>query len=79
MTVIDNRTKNKSVDFAAVKYGIAFEYEKDFYIKTNDGLIVNDNFTNAVNLKSGILCKFGDMEKVRLVNASIVINDTEEE
>lgn len=78
MEVIDKRIKNKLIDFGAVKYGVAFEYEKDFYIKTNDSLVIGDNFTNAVSLKSGILCKFGDIEKVRPVNASIVIDESED-
>ena len=31
-------------------------------------------FMNAVSLKNGTLYKFDDLEKVKLVNASIVIN-----
>ena len=79
MKVIDNRTEAASIDFIDVKYGIPFEFEKNLFIKTNNCLVTNDDFTNAVDLKSGILCKFGDMEQVRLVNASIVINNFEEE
>jgi len=79
MNIIDKRTESGFINFIDVKYGIPFEYEKDFYIKTNDSVNVNDNFTNAVNLKNGILCKFGDMEQVRLINASIVIGEFKEE
>ena len=78
MEVIDNRTKSEFIDFDAIKYGVPFEYDGNFFIKTNNSLIINDNFTNAVDLKSGILCKFGDMEKVRPVNASVVINESED-
>ena len=78
MEVIDNRTKSEFIDFDAIKYGVPFEYDGNFFLLTNNSLIINDNFTNAVDLKSGILCKFGDMEKVRPVNASVVINESED-
>lgn len=74
MKIIDNRTEAASIDFIDVKYGTPFEYQGDLFIKTNNGSVTNDNFTNAVSLKSGILCKFGDLEKVILVDASIIIN-----
>lgn len=74
MKVIDKRTEAESIDFIDVGYGTPFEYKKDFYIKTNDSLVIDDNFTNAVNLKTGILWKFDDKDKVILVDASIVIN-----
>lgn len=77
MKVIDKRIKGNFVDFKDVEYGTPFEFEFSFYLKTNGGLVENDGFTNAVNLKTGMICKFDDKDKVRLVNASIVINDFE--
>jgi len=73
MKVTDNRTKNKIVNFMNVKYGIPFEYQGDLFIKTNNCLIKEDAFTNAVSLKSGTLCKFGDLERVELVDAEVVV------
>lgn len=79
MNVTDKRKENNFIDFKDVEYGAQFEYEKDLYIKTNNDFVTNDDFINAVSLKSGLLYKFGDLVKVKLVNASIVINDFEEE
>lgn len=79
MNVIDKRIKGNFVDFKDVEYGMPFEFQVSFFLKTNTGLIDNDDFTNAVNLKTGMSCKFDDKDKVRLVNASIVINNFEEE
>lgn len=79
MNVIDKRIKGNFVDFKDVECGKPFEFEFSFYLKTNNGLLELDNFTNAVNLKTGMICKFNEEDKVRLVNASIVINDFEEE
>ena len=73
MKVVDGRIKDNTIDFMNVKYGIPFEYKGDLFIKTNNGLIKEDTFTNAVSLKSGILCKFGDLERVELVNAEVVV------
>lgn len=78
MKVIDKRIKGNFVDFKDVEYGTPFEFNFSFFLKVNNGLIENDNFTNAVNLKTGMICKFDDKDKVRLVNASIIINDFEE-
>ena len=83
MTVIDNRTKGNFVDFKDVKYGVPFEFQVSefqvsFFLKTNNDSIENDGFTNAVNLKTGMSCKFDDEDKVRLVNASIIINESED-
>ena len=79
MKVIDKRIKGNFVDFKDVEYGTPFEFQVSFFLKTNNGLIENDDFTNAVNLKTGMACKFEDEDKVRPVNASIVINNFEEE
>lgn len=78
MEIIDKRIKGNFVNFKDVEYGMSFEFKFSFFLKVNNGLIENDNFTNAVNLKTGMICKFDDKDKVRLVNASIIINDFEE-
>lgn len=75
MKVIDKRIKGNFVDFKDVEYGTPFEFNFSFFLKTNNGLVENDIFTNAVNLKTGMICKFDDKDKVRLVDASIIIND----
>lgn len=77
MKVIDKRIKGNFVNFKDVEYGMSFEFEFGFFLKTYKGLIENDSFTNAVDLKTGMICRFNDKDKVRLVNASIVINDFE--
>jgi hypothetical protein len=77
MNVIDKRIKGNFVDFKDVDYGMPFEFEVSFFLKINNGLVKNDDFTNAVNLKTGMACRFDDEYKVRLVNGSIVINDFE--
>lgn len=78
MKVIDKRIKGNLVNFKDIEYGTPFEFQVNFFLKTNNGLIENNGFTNAINLKTGMMCKFDDKDKVRLVNASIVINDFEE-
>ena len=73
MNVIDKRTEAKSINFKDVEGGMPFECGKNnLYIKINDTDHVSTN--TAINLKNGILCVFGDLEKVILVDASIVIN-----
>jgi len=75
MNIIDKRTEAESIYFMDVKCGMSFECgQNNFYMKTDKGHDTNDNFTNAVNLKNGMLCIFSDLEKVILVDASIVIN-----
>jgi len=74
MNVIDKRTEAEPIDFMDVKCGIPFEYDGDLFIKTHEGYNKDDVFMNAVSLKNGTLYKFDDLEKVKLVNASIVIN-----
>lgn len=79
MKVIDKRIKGNFVDFKDVEYGTPFEFNFSFFLKTNGGLVENDSFTNAVNLKTGMICKFDDKDKVRLVDASIIIGEFKEE
>jgi len=74
MNVIDKRTEAESIDFIDVEHGIPFEYDGDLFIKTYEGYSKDDVFMNAVGLKDGRLYKFGGMEKIILVDASIVIN-----
>lgn len=83
MNVIDKRIKGNFVDFKDIDYGTPFEFQVSeflfsFFLKTNNDSIENNDFTNAVNLKTGMSCRFDDKDKVRLVNANIVINNFEE-
>ena len=73
MEVIDKRTGAESIDFIDVECGASFECGKNnFYMKVNDIDHVSTN--TAINLKNGMLCIFGDKEKVILVDASVIIN-----
>lgn len=73
MNITDKRIKGDFVDFKDVECGLSFECgQNNFYMKVNDTDHVSTN--TAINLKNGILCIFGDKEKVRLVDASIIIN-----
>lgn len=63
-------------EFKNIKYGTVFEYNNYFYIKMDSEARTERNEKiNAVYLNNGETEYFGPTEKVKIVNASLIIKE----
>ena len=56
----------KGTNFSEVRAGEVFEYDGQYYIKTDE--------ENATNLNSGVVSYFDNRETCTIVNAEVIIN-----
>lgn len=75
MEIIREFTANYE-EFKNIAYGIIFEHDDYFYIKMDyEARIEEDEKINAVCLNDGETAYFGPTEKVKIVNASLIIKE----
>ena len=71
------RKFNEKIEkFGDVDCGTVFMYDNVCYIKTGGEAIINSDLTiNAVSLEDGMMCGFKDYHEVRVVKATLTIED----
>ena len=75
MEIIREST-DRCKEFKDIEFGIAFESYDFFYIKMDcEAKIEEDEKVNAVCLNDGETTYFGPTERVKIVNASLVIKE----
>ena len=71
------RKFNEKIEkFGDVDCGTVFMYDNVCYIKTSGEAIINSDLTiNAVSLEDGVMCGFVDCQEVRIIKATLTIED----
>lgn len=70
MEIIKEFTANYK-EFENIEYGTVFEYDEYFYIK----MYFEARIENAVCLNSGKTTHFGPTDRVKIINASLMVKD----
>jgi hypothetical protein len=71
------RKFNEKIEkFGDVDCSTVFMYDNVCYIKTSGETTINSGLTiNAVSLEDGVMCGFRDCQEVRIVKATLTIED----
>ena len=75
MEIIRESTANYE-EFENINYGVVFEYDDYFYIKIDyEARIEKDEKINAVCLNDGETAYFGPIDRIKIVEASLMIKE----